>query len=621
MFHWLVNSMKRKNTVLVLFIVISILGLHVVSEPDFPRFSQDAKADGTGNFPPPTQGEWIITNDTYVSNENFIIQGNITIENGGILTLDHTTLQLNGENYGDILVWVKEGGELNIINNSVLTEGDTQINYDFVFENGSRGSILNSTIRDCGWDDGETFLSTNGLLIESDDVIIENSILKNNFYGVVINGASPIIKNNNITGNIKYGIFILTSTLDISENDISLNPIGIFSYGSELYLLDNDIYDNGDGSKFYQSEVFITNGEISSNDPADCETGECSSDETGKGVFVSWTNLRMENVLVEENKGGIIAAYSELTIRNSTFSNNFDDGILGKNSQISLYNNIFSNNDGYGIRWKYMELEVDGTNSFIQNYGEGRIRMEWGVEVNVTDSEGDYVITASVALDNSASTFRSAGFSNPSGFIDLDVPEYEIANNGSTISHNPYTLTAKKTGSWDNVMYSSQTTIEITDNMEIDITIPLKKPDVRIDSVTFSSEPKVDSDVKIIVKFTNIGGAQAKNVTVIVILMDPSNSTTRINSTKISVSPTESTVVRLSWVPEKTGEMKIRVSLNTNYDEQDKSNNDLELVVNVKEDVPFYEEPYFIAGIVSSAIILIGIAIYLLTLRKKSKDE
>jgi parallel beta-helix repeat protein len=613
--------MKHKKTVLIVFIVISILGVQIVSELHVPRFSQDAKADGTGNFPPPTQGEWIITNDTYLSNENLIIQGNITIENGGILTLDHTTLQLNGENYGDILIWVKEGGELNIINNSVLKQGDTQINYDFVFENGSRGSILNSTIRDCGWDDGETFQSTSGLLIESDDVIIENSILKKNFYGIIIVGASPIIKNNNITDNIKYGIFILTSTLEITGNDISLNPIGISSYRSELHLLDNDIFDNGDGSKFYISDVFITNGEISSNDPADCETGECSADETGKGVYVSFTTLIMENVLVDENSEGLIAAYSELTVRNSTFSRNSDDGILGENSQISLYNNIFSNNDGYGIRWKYMELEVDSTNSFIQNYGEGRIRFEWEVKVNVTDSKGDHVTTATVTLDNSASTFRSVGFSNPSGFIEFDVPEYEIANNGSTIFHNPYTLSAKKTASWDNVEYSNQTTIDITDNMDIDITIPLKKPDVRVDSVDFSSDPKVDSDIKIIVKFTNIGGAQARNVTVIVILMDPSNSTTRINSTKISVNPAESTEVRLSWVPEKTGETTIRVSLNTNYDEQDKSNNEMELVVNVKEDVPFYEEPYFVAGIVSSVIILVGIAIYLLTLRKKSKDE
>jgi hypothetical protein len=579
-----------------MFIIFSFLVPQVVSIPKIPGFSQNVMAEGTGDFPPPAQGEWIIINDTYVSNENLVIQGNITVENGGSLTLDHTTLQLNVSNYGDLLIRVKEGGELNIINNSILMQGDTQINYDFVYENGSRGSILNSTIRDCGWDDGETFQSTNGLLIESDDVIIENSILKKNFYGIIIVGASP-------------------------GNDISLNPVGIFSYRSELHLLDNNIYNNGDGSRFFLSEVFITNGEISSNDPADCETGECTSDETGKGVYVSFTNLTMENVLVDENSGGIIAAYSELTVRNSTFSMNSDDGILGEYSEVSLYNNVFSNNDGYGIRWKYMELEVDATNFFIQNNGEGRIRVEWSVKINVSDSEGDRVITAVVTMDNLDSTYRSSGFSNPSGLIDLDVPEYEIANNGSTVTHNPYTLTAKKIASWDNVEYSNQSTIEVADNMDIDFTIPLKKPDVRVDSVTLSSDPKVDSDVKVIVKFTNIGGAQAKNVTVVVTLTDPSNSTTRINSSKISLNPSDSTEVRLSWVPEYKGVTTVRVSLNTNYDEQDKSNNILELMVNVKEDVPFYKEPYFIAGIVSSVIILVGIAIYLLTIRKKSKDE
>lgn len=621
MSHWLVNSMKRKKTVMVMLIIFSFLGLQIVSMPEFPGFFKDAKADGTGNFPPPAQGEWIITNNTYVSNENLVIQGNITIENGGSLTLDHTTLQISSENYGDILIWVKEGGDLNIINNSVLKEGTSQINYDFIFDNGSTGLISNSTINDCGWDDGETFQSTGGLLIESDDVIIENSTFESNYVGLVIISAAPVIKNNIIFDNIKYGIFLWRAPVHLIGNEITKNPVGIFSYNSEITLTDNTVLDCGDGVRLSISDVYISGGEISSNDPDDCTTGTCSSDETGKGIYLSYSNLSMEDVVVSENNEGIISFYSILTIKNSTFSNNDENGILGEFSEIRLHNNIFSNNDGYGIRWKYMELEVEGTNIFIQNYGEGRIRVEWGVKINVTDSEGDHVTTAAVTLDNSASTLRASGFTNPFGVVNLDVPEYEIANNGSTITHNPYALTAKKTASWDNVEYSNQTTVEITDNMEIDITIPLKKPDVRVDSVDFSGEPKVDSEVKIIVKFTNIGGAQAKNVTVIVTLIDPSNSTARINSTKISVNPTESKEVRISWVPKTKGETTIRVSLNTNYDEQDKSNNELELVVNVKEDIPFFEEPYFIAGIISSIIILIGIAIYLLTLKKKSKDE
>jgi hypothetical protein len=490
-----------------------------------------------------------------------------------------------------------------------------------MFENGSFGLISESTINDCGWDDGETFQSTGGVLIQSDDVKVENSTFENNYAGLVIVSAAPIIKNNVIFDNIKYGIFLWRAPVHLIGNNISKNPVGILSYNSDITLTDNKVLDCGDGVRLSISDVYISGGEISSNDPDDCTTGTCSSDETGKGIYLSYSNLTMEDVVVSENNEGLISFYSVLTTRNSTFSNNDEDGIIGEYTEIDLSNNIFSNNDGYGIRWKYLDLEVDGTNSFIQNYGEGRIRVEWGVKINVTDSEGDHVTTAAVTMDNLDSTYRTSGFSNPFGEVELDVPEYEIANNGSTITHNPYTLTAKKTASWDNVEYSNQTTIEITDNMEIDITIPLKKPDVRVDSVTFSSDPTVDSDVKIIVKFTNIGGAQAKNVTVVVTLTDPSNSTTRINSSKISLNPTDSTEVRLSWMPVYKGDTTIRVSLNTNYDEQDKNNNEMELVVNVKEDVPFYEEPYFTAGIVSSVIILIGIAIYLMTLKKKSKDE
>jgi hypothetical protein len=613
--------MKLKKTAMVIFIVFSFFGLQVFSVLEIPHTYQEVVADGTGNYPPPAQGDWIITNTTYVSNENLVIQGNISIENEGSLTLDHTILELNGEYYGDILIQVKDGGELNIINNSVLKEGASQINYDFIFENGSYGLISKSTINDCGWDDGETYQSTGGVFIESDNVIIENSTFENNYVGLVIVSTAPTIENNIIHDNIKYGIFLWRAPVHLIGNNISKNPVGISSYNSEFIMTDNDILDCGDGIRLSISDVYLSGGEISSNDPDDCTTGTCSSDETGKAIYLSYSNLTMEGVVVSGNNEGILSYYSVLTIRNSTFSKNDEDGILGEFSEISLYDNIFANNDGYGIRWKYMELEVDSSNIFIQNYGEGRIRVDWGVKIHVADSENDHVTSAVVTLDNSDSTHRASGFSNPYGNIELDVPEYEIANNGSMITHNPYTLTVKKIASWDNVEYSNQTTFEIKDNMEIDITIPLKKPDVKIDSVDFSSEPKTDSEVKIIVKFTNIGGAQAKNVSVIVSLIDSSNSTTRINSTKITVNPTESKEVRLSWIPEKEGETTIRVTLNTNYEEKDKSNNEMELSVDVKKDVPFYEEPYFIAVTVSSVMILIGIALYLITIKKKSKEE
>ncbi len=621
MSHRLVKSMKVKKILLFFLLIISVLGLHVLFGSQMQQPFWHAKAEGTGNFPPPAKGDWIITNDTYVSNENLVIQGNITIEEGGCLTLDHTTLQLNSENYGDILIWVKDGGILNIINNSLLKEGETQINYDFMYDNGSSGLILNSTINDCGWDDGGTFQSTGGLLIESDNLIIENSTFENNYVGMVIITAAPVIKNNIIYDNIKYGIFLWRAPVHLIANKLSKNPVGILSYNSQLTLTDNDVLDCGDGLRLSISDVTIYGGEVSSNDPGDCTTGTCSSDETGKGIYLSYSNLSMENVLLSENSEGVISAFSILSVTNCTFSNNNDNGILGEFSELNLYNNTFENNDGYGIRWKYMPLEVDGSNSFIQNYGKGRIRLEWSAKINVTDAEGDHVATATITMDNSDSTFRASGFSNPFGEVELDVPEYDIANNGSTISHNPYTLIAKKTASWDNVEYSNQTTLTITDNIEMNMAIPLKKPDVRIDSVTFSSKPKVDSQIEIIVKFTNIGGALAKNVTVYATLINPSNSTTKINSTKISINPTESKEVRLSWEPEIKGKTTVRVYLNTNYEEQDKENNELELVVNVKEDMPFYEEPYFVAGIVSAVVILIGIAVYLITLRKKSEGE
>ncbi len=580
-----------------------------------------SQADGTGDYPPPPQQDWIIKTNTIVRNETLTVSGNITIESGGTLTLENTILIINASDYGNALISVKNGGTLNIIENSKLMEGYTGVNYDFVFENDSHGLISKSTIEDCGWNDGETYQSTGGILIWSDDVIIENSTIQNNFYGIVIISSSPTIRYNNIQDNLKYGIFIINSSADITGNTISTNPVGIHLYYSEITLTDNEIRDNGDGGRLYFSDIQISGGEVSSNSPDDCSTGSCSAQESGKGLYVSSSNLSINGVTFSENNGGLISSSSLLDIRNSIFSRNNDDGILGEYSEITLKDNIFTDNENYGIHWKYTDLEVDDTNSFILNNGEGRVILEWEVGVTVSDSYGNGVSIATVTLDNGNNTFSTSRFTDPLGSAYLDAPEFEISNDGTYIHHNPYTATAKKTAPWDGVEYSNSTVAEIINNTFIDITIPLVKPDLRVDSIKFSQEPKAGKKVQIKVEISNIGDAGANDAQVMVTQKDANGQTAVINTTWVSVPSNQNTQVTISWTPKLEGETTVTVVINTLYDEIDKDNNELEKIVDVKKDVAFYEEPYFVASLGAVILILAGVSGYVLALRKNKKEE
>ncbi len=578
-------------------------------------------AEGNGNYPPPSSGDWVITVDTYVRNEDITVQGNITIENDAQLTLDNVTLRIYASAYGDARISVKNGSELNVINGSIIMEGESQINYDFIFENGSKGKIQNSTIEDCGWNDGGTLRSTSGILIASDNVTVDNSTIQNNQNGLVLYYASPVIKYNIIRDNAKYGIAVWGGSPQIIGNEISLNPVGVYSYNSELTLIDNNIYDNGDGAKFYYSSVYMEGGRISSNSRDDCSTGTCSPSESGKGIYVEMSNLTLSNSEISENSDdGLISYNSKLDIDNSTFANNINNGILGYYSEADLKDNIFSNNSLYGIEWMYSDIEVDDSNLFMQNNGAGRIIVKWSVTVNVTDSYGDDVSSARVDFEGEyeGHNYDYLTYTNILGIADSAIAQYEIVNNGSYIDHNPYTITAKKTAPWDGVEYSNFTVININDNTAIDIRIPLKKPDLKLESISFSDTPRVGEKVNIKIKLINLGHASANDAEIWVTQKDSHGGMVVVNITTVSINSYDSLELPIAWIPEQEGEAVVRAVVKTVYDEMDKENNEFEITVNVQsEKKTFYEEPYFLAGLGSFIFILVGVSIYILALRKK----
>ncbi len=584
-------------------------------------FSKYGSGEGTGDYPPPSQGDWIITSDTYVKNENITIEGNITIEDGVKLTLDNVTLIINASDYGNARIDVKNGGEFRVINNSIIMQGETKVNYDFMFENGSRGLIQESTIRDCGWNDGGTWQSTGGILIMSDDVIIENSTIQYNYNGIVVVSSSPIIRFNSIRDHLNYGIFLLNASAQIRGNYIAFNPVGINSLYSESWLSENEILDNGDGGRFFYSNIYMDGDKISSNDRNDCSTGACSATESGKGIFVEDTNVSMSNAEISGNSDdGLIAYHSNIDVQNSTFSDNLGNGIMGYYSEANFVNNIFSNNQNYGIQWRFTSLELDETNTFPENNGVGRIILEWDVIVDVMDSYGDMVSQATVEFEGN-DIFYS--IDSISGIGKMSVAEYEIDNKGLLIDYNPYNITAKKIAPWDRVEYSNSTVTEIRDNTMMNITIPLKKPDLKVDSISLSETPKIGKEVKIKIKISNRGDAAANNVSLIISQKDSLGKSIVVNKTTVSVNSNDQTELSIAWTPEQEGDASIKVVVDNtkNINELDEDNNELVKTVKVQEkDVPIYEERYFLAGLVSFFFILIGVGIYMMALRKKTGE-
>ena len=114
---------------------------------------------------------------------SIVLTGNLTIENGGNLTLKNMTLILNCTFDGEFHIEVLDGGIMNILDldmdhltdfdTSKITSIDTKYEYNFWVRDGSRFEMKNSNLSECGyfWF-GDTLKQ--GLLIETDTAIIDH---------------------------------------------------------------------------------------------------------------------------------------------------------------------------------------------------------------------------------------------------------------------------------------------------------------------------------------------------------------------------------------------------------------------------------------------------------------
>ena len=126
----------------------------------------NAEGDGIGTYPPPTDGDWIITEETEVSDEIIILTGNLIIESDASLLLMNTTILFNCSYDGEFGVTVKSGGELQVQGRKEFTEG-ARLSGDYDLFSGSDGGTIRfyqntGTMSAPDWQDPVNLKDVNG---------------------------------------------------------------------------------------------------------------------------------------------------------------------------------------------------------------------------------------------------------------------------------------------------------------------------------------------------------------------------------------------------------------------------------------------------------------------------
>ncbi len=181
-----------------------------------------------------------ISTETPWVDELVYLNGNLTIENGGVLRLLGTTLKMNRSSSPSDFVYeikVESGGILIVGLDSVITRNQSTSDYELIFEPGSGGYIQNSTISYCG------SFSELGIVIESDDVIFENCTLDDNHNGIYCNDASPTIVECEINNSDYASVICNNSALTLENCTLRTHGIwdAVVQNNSKLTLLSTEI--------------------------------------------------------------------------------------------------------------------------------------------------------------------------------------------------------------------------------------------------------------------------------------------------------------------------------------------------------------------------------------------
>ncbi|MDP3918773.1 MAG: hypothetical protein Q8Q35_02620 [Nanoarchaeota archaeon] len=230
------KSKSNKNLILVLTIALTFMAIILSSiYLGNTNLTTSAVLDICNYGYTPGSENWIITEKVVCKNEDFVVDGNIIIKDGGSLELDNTKLSLNVKPGTTQKIWVKPNADSLILKDSIITS-TTGLKYLFMVNDGPNLYITNSQIEYVG---NPNISKDSGLLIQTNSVIINGLSILNSELGIIIDSPDIIIKNLLMDNISKDGIVILNGGETIFEN-CDLSNIG--NKDLKVVLGNNDIH-------------------------------------------------------------------------------------------------------------------------------------------------------------------------------------------------------------------------------------------------------------------------------------------------------------------------------------------------------------------------------------------
>ncbi len=246
------------------------------------------------------------TEELFFDLDVLLINGaDIIVNGGGILTLADGVEVIFGDNSSEIMI----NGGVEFSNNNFTSQEDIHKPSIFFEKEGNY-------ISDCNFENVNINISSGDLIINS--ITTLNSTIES-YKSVLLVDSSSIngsivceqtefnFNQSSITGN-SYGIKLVDSSFEITDSEISMNDDGV-------------VINNCYSGNIYRNE--IKNSRIWQN--------------TGNGLEVLQSILKIKNTTIEDNNIGIVAIGSSLVSLSTDESNQIEDSRISNNNRQEIY--------------------------------------------------------------------------------------------------------------------------------------------------------------------------------------------------------------------------------------------------------------------------------------------
>jgi len=390
----------------------------------------EVEGSGSGDYPPPSDGDWDVYNDTVVENETIVLNGNLTVYDGASLTFRNVTLVMNSSSSLEFYIEVLSGGSFYIYDldwdntstedASVLKRNDPSFPYFFRAYNGSILEMRNSNLQGCGADTSVPEYA--GLYVNTDNAIIDYNNISNNNYGVVCWDSDAMISNNTIVDNAKAGVF---ATVWSNGTIINNRFVGNTDHGVRVNGWDN--------TPPRPSFPLVSNNYIEGGDI---------------GIQINFYSIPIirDNTIIDSKEDGIYCGqWCEVTIRNTSIDGG-NYGIVGSEARdITIINSSVKGTNFYDLSANsrsFFEV-INTTFSTSECYNDpSNITVKWYLHTRVEDQIGEPIPGATVMVMNATSVEKYNKTTDSNGWVKwMTVTEYVDQNvSGSTVRthHTPH---------------------------------------------------------------------------------------------------------------------------------------------------------------------------------------